>query len=82
MTNSIPALAQSRSFTTSEGHRPTIVHKRSLDILHDPWFNKVSLSILVPFRYRFLFDLILCELRCLTSFLLTGVFFVYGVVVK
>ncbi|XP_038875079.1 NAD-dependent malic enzyme 62 kDa isoform, mitochondrial isoform X1 [Benincasa hispida] len=40
MTNSIPALAQARSFTTSEGHRPTIVHKRSLDILHDPWFNK------------------------------------------
>lgn len=31
----------SRSFTTTEGHRPTIVHKRSLDILHDPWFNKV-----------------------------------------
>lgn len=30
----------SRSFTTMEGHRPTIVHKRSLDILHDPWFNK------------------------------------------
>ncbi|AET01303.1 NADP-dependent malic enzyme [Medicago truncatula] len=30
----------SRSFTTLEGHRPTIVHKRSLDILHDPWFNK------------------------------------------
>ncbi|KAL2478285.1 NAD-dependent malic enzyme 1 [Forsythia ovata] len=29
-----------RSFTTMEGHRPTIVHKRSLDILHDPWFNK------------------------------------------
>nr|GMD65172.1 NAD-dependent malic enzyme 62 kDa isoform, mitochondrial [Ipomoea batatas] len=29
-----------RSFTTVEGHRPTIVHKRSLDILHDPWFNK------------------------------------------
>ncbi|KAL0308716.1 UNVERIFIED_CONTAM: NAD-dependent malic enzyme isoform, mitochondrial [Sesamum radiatum] len=29
-----------RSFTTTEGHRPTIVHKRSLDILHDPWFNK------------------------------------------
>ncbi|XP_072959588.1 NAD-dependent malic enzyme, mitochondrial [Typha angustifolia] len=28
-----------RSFTT-EGSRPTIVHKRSLDILHDPWFNK------------------------------------------
>ncbi|XP_022147088.1 NAD-dependent malic enzyme 62 kDa isoform, mitochondrial [Momordica charantia] len=40
MTNSIPALAHARSFTTSEGHRPTIVHKRSLDILHDPWFNK------------------------------------------
>ncbi|KAF9687636.1 hypothetical protein SADUNF_Sadunf02G0113800 [Salix dunnii] len=34
------ALMQSRSFTTLEGHRPTIVHKRSLDILHDPWFNK------------------------------------------
>ncbi|GAU36299.1 hypothetical protein TSUD_353430 [Trifolium subterraneum] len=30
----------SRIFTTLEGHRPTIVHKRSLDILHDPWFNK------------------------------------------
>lgn len=30
----------SRSFSTTEGHRPTIVHKRSLDILHDPWFNK------------------------------------------
>nr|XP_016511905.1 PREDICTED: NAD-dependent malic enzyme 62 kDa isoform, mitochondrial-like [Nicotiana tabacum] len=30
----------SRKFTTTEGHRPTIVHKRSHDILHDPWFNK------------------------------------------
>ncbi|CAK9318919.1 unnamed protein product [Citrullus colocynthis] len=40
MTHNIPALAQARSFTTSEGHRPAIVHKRSLDILHDPWFNK------------------------------------------
>ncbi|XP_071720033.1 NAD-dependent malic enzyme, mitochondrial-like [Rutidosis leptorrhynchoides] len=29
-----------RSFTTIEGHRPTIVHKQGLDILHDPWFNK------------------------------------------
>ncbi|KAF3445331.1 hypothetical protein FNV43_RR10507 [Rhamnella rubrinervis] len=39
-----PLLWQSRilarSFTTTEGHRPTIVHKRSLDILHDPWFNR------------------------------------------
>ncbi|KAI3701763.1 hypothetical protein L6452_27092 [Arctium lappa] len=26
--------------TTIEGHRPTIVHKQGLDILHDPWFNK------------------------------------------
>ncbi|KAK2650896.1 hypothetical protein Ddye_018385 [Dipteronia dyeriana] len=33
-------LIQTRCFTTTEGHRPTIVHKRSLDILHDPWFNK------------------------------------------
>lgn len=33
--------SSARSFTTTEGHRPTIVHKRSLDILHDPWFNKV-----------------------------------------
>ncbi|XP_022924734.1 NAD-dependent malic enzyme 1, mitochondrial isoform X1 [Cucurbita moschata] len=40
MSNSIPALSQVRSFTTSEGHRPAIIHKRSLDILHDPWFNK------------------------------------------
>ncbi|GER54536.1 NAD-dependent malic enzyme 1 [Striga asiatica] len=30
-----------RLFTTTEGHRPTIVHKWSLDILHDPWFNKL-----------------------------------------
>ncbi|XP_052191895.1 NAD-dependent malic enzyme 62 kDa isoform, mitochondrial [Diospyros lotus] len=29
-----------RSFTTTEGHRPSIVHKRSIDILHDPWYNK------------------------------------------
>ncbi|KAI4370855.1 hypothetical protein MLD38_019156 [Melastoma candidum] len=29
-----------RNFTTSEGHRPAIIHKRSIDILHDPWFNK------------------------------------------
>lgn len=29
-----------RSFTTTEVSRPTIVHKRSIDILHDPWFNK------------------------------------------
>ncbi|GLT89280.1 hypothetical protein SLE2022_072690 [Rubroshorea leprosula] len=34
------AAAVTRSFTTAEGHRPTIVHKRSLDILHDPWFNR------------------------------------------
>ncbi|CAN0875686.1 NAD-dependent malic enzyme 1, mitochondrial [Linum grandiflorum] len=26
--------------TTTEGCRPTIVHKRSLDVLQDPWFNK------------------------------------------
>lgn len=36
-----PLLSQYRSFTAIEGHRPVIVHKRSLDILHDPWFNKV-----------------------------------------
>ncbi|XP_057979078.1 NAD-dependent malic enzyme 62 kDa isoform, mitochondrial [Malania oleifera] len=35
-----PVLPPTRSFTTTEGHRPTIVHKRSIDILHDPWFNK------------------------------------------
>ncbi|KAF9617417.1 hypothetical protein IFM89_036338 [Coptis chinensis] len=29
-----------KSFTTTEGSRPTIVHKRNIDILHDPWFNK------------------------------------------
>nr|CAD1818675.1 unnamed protein product [Ananas comosus var. bracteatus] len=32
--------APSRSFTTTEVSRPNIVQKRSLDILHDPWFNK------------------------------------------
>ena len=25
--------------------RPSIVHKRSTDILHDPWFNKVPLAL-------------------------------------
>ncbi|KAG4202369.1 hypothetical protein ERO13_A05G334100v2 [Gossypium hirsutum] len=34
------AVTRPRCFTTAEGHRPTLVHKRSLDILHDPWFNK------------------------------------------
>ncbi|XP_052485533.1 NAD-dependent malic enzyme 62 kDa isoform, mitochondrial [Gossypium raimondii] len=34
------AVSRARCFTTTEGHRPTLVHKRSLDILHDPWFNK------------------------------------------
>ncbi|XP_047341228.1 NAD-dependent malic enzyme 62 kDa isoform, mitochondrial-like [Impatiens glandulifera] len=34
------ANSSSRAFTTTEGHRPTIVEKRSIDILHDPWFNK------------------------------------------
>ncbi|KAL8141437.1 LOW QUALITY PROTEIN: hypothetical protein V2J09_007458 [Rumex salicifolius] len=38
ITGSTPA--NRRSFTTSEGHRPIIVNKRSVDILHDPWFNK------------------------------------------
>lgn len=33
-------LLERRSFTTTEGSRPTIVQKRSIDILHDPWFNK------------------------------------------
>ncbi|KAL3603920.1 hypothetical protein D5086_004779 [Populus alba] len=40
MTNPAALMQATRSFTTLEGHRPTIVHKRSLDILHDPWFNK------------------------------------------
>ncbi|KAB8653871.1 hypothetical protein FH972_026169 [Carpinus fangiana] len=40
LTSSNPVLMRPRSFTTTEGDRPTIVHKRSLDILHDPWFNK------------------------------------------
>ncbi|XP_078148230.1 NAD-dependent malic enzyme 1 [Carex rostrata] len=31
---------QVREYTTCEGSRPTLIHKRSLDILHDPWFNK------------------------------------------
>ncbi|XP_020247527.1 NAD-dependent malic enzyme 62 kDa isoform, mitochondrial [Asparagus officinalis] len=34
------AVTGPRQFTTCEGSRPSIVHKRSLDILHDPWFNK------------------------------------------
>ncbi|KAF3335493.1 NAD-dependent malic enzyme isoform [Carex littledalei] len=31
---------QVREYTTCEGSRPSLIHKRSLDILHDPWFNK------------------------------------------
>ncbi|KAI9080601.1 hypothetical protein K1719_037462 [Acacia pycnantha] len=38
-TSATPSLFITRSYT-NEGNRPTIVHKRSLDILHDPWFNK------------------------------------------
>ncbi|XP_071718484.1 NAD-dependent malic enzyme, mitochondrial-like [Rutidosis leptorrhynchoides] len=30
----------SRSFTTTECHRPTIINKKGVDILHNPWFNK------------------------------------------
>ncbi|KAM7471990.1 hypothetical protein LguiA_010173 [Lonicera macranthoides] len=30
----------SRSLTTTECNRPTLVNKRSIDILHDPWCNK------------------------------------------
>ncbi|KAL8253942.1 hypothetical protein R6Q59_032163 [Mikania micrantha] len=30
----------SRLFTTIECHRPTILHKKGVDIIHDPWFNK------------------------------------------
>ncbi|KAF3772584.1 NAD-dependent malic enzyme 1 [Nymphaea thermarum] len=29
-----------REFAAFEGSRPAIVHKRGIDILHDPWFNK------------------------------------------
>ncbi|KMZ64085.1 NAD-dependent malic enzyme 62 kDa isoform, mitochondrial, partial [Zostera marina] len=36
----IPMGGVRRSFTTTEGSRPTIVDKRGIDILHDPWFNK------------------------------------------
>lgn len=55
-----PLLPHSRSFTTTEGHRPIIVHKRSLDILHDPWFNKVTQSAIF---------LSICVLFCLICFL-------------
>ncbi|RVW15587.1 NAD-dependent malic enzyme 62 kDa isoform, mitochondrial [Vitis vinifera] len=43
-------LSGRRSFTTTEGHRPSLVHKRSLDILHDPWFNKALLMV-ATWRY-------------------------------
>lgn len=58
-------MSPTRSFTTTEGHRPTIVHKRSLDILHDPWFNKVNLAPLpkkiLLFFFCFWFSLFLAE---------------------
>lgn len=43
----IAMVSNRRSFTTSEGHRPAIVNKRSLDILHDPLYNKVYFPLLV-----------------------------------
>lgn len=52
-------LLSRKSFTTTEGHRPTIVHKRSLDILHDPWFNKVCKYIYSSFLYFVLLHLFL-----------------------
>ena len=33
----------SRRYLSSAIPGPCIVHKRGADILHDPWFNKVSL---------------------------------------
>ena len=47
-------LMQSRSYTTNECHRPAIVQKRSLDILHDPWFNKVE-QFFLSFNSLFFF---------------------------
>ena len=52
-------LSGRRSFTTTEGHRPSLVHKRSLDILHDPWFNKV---ILLSMHFNFVPFCLICSL--------------------
>lgn len=75
-----PLLWQSRilarSFTTTEGHRPSIVHKRSLDILHDPWFNKVRLlfRFLANFWFRFfgnwIFFFFLLRCACFAGWLI------------
>jgi len=39
-----------RSIHNHRIKRPSIVHKRSTDILHDPWFNKVG-RLLHNWRY-------------------------------
>ena len=28
----------------SNGKKPSLIHKRSTDVLHDPWYNKVLVS--------------------------------------
>lgn len=68
-TTTTTSSSSSPSFTTKEGHRPTIVLKRSLDILHDPWFNKVRWSLLTQclkkreiYGFSFSFDLGNCLL--------------------
>lgn len=56
-------LIQTRSFTPSEGQRPVIVHKRSLDILHDPWFNKVC-SLMTFNFFSILWSLVILFVVC------------------
>ncbi|KAI3697271.1 hypothetical protein L6452_30165 [Arctium lappa] len=54
----------SRSFTTLEGHRPTIVLKQGLNILHDPWFNK---NLFTQKTWGTLGITVTCRLRCQTN---------------
>lgn len=63
-TSAFPSLFVARSYT-NEGNRPTIVHKRSLDILHDPWFNKVLYLTFFSFLQA-----LICQLLSMWCFFL------------
>ena len=62
-------LARSRRFSAAIPG-PCIVHKRGADILHDPWFNKVSL-ITKLFNFAFCFLLVFYLILAETTQLLT-----------
>jgi len=43
--SSVRSSSQRRFFSAAAIPGACIVHKRGADILHDPWFNKVNISL-------------------------------------